>query len=83
MPSLPKVTLLAVLFAALAVGCRAQAGVEPAPVRSVVTQPDEADKFLPEPLASVLPKIKAKSRIPVLLPSDLPQPISRAKTCGD
>jgi hypothetical protein len=30
------------------------------------TEPNGADKALPEPFASVLPKIKAKSRIPVL-----------------
>ena len=34
---------------------------------------------LPEPLASVLPEVKAKSHVAVLLPSELPQPIAKAK----
>jgi hypothetical protein len=80
MLSLPKITVLAVLCAALAVGCRAQAGVEPAPTRSdVASSSTRPAKSLPEPFASVLPEIKAKSRIPVLLPSELSQPIRGAK----
>ena len=34
---------------------------------------------VPEVFASVLPRVKARSRIPVLLPSELPEPIRRAK----
>jgi hypothetical protein len=80
MLSLPKVTVLAILCAAQAIGCRAQAGVEPAPTRSdVASSPRRPAKSLPEPFASVLAEIKAKSRIPVLLPSQLSQPISGAR----
>lgn len=38
-----------------------------------------SDKSLPTALNSVLPKVKEKSRIPVLLPSELPDPIAKAK----
>jgi hypothetical protein len=34
---------------------------------------------IPEPFGSVLPEVKAKSRIPVLIPSELPQSLSNAK----
>jgi hypothetical protein len=74
------VTILAVLCAASAVCCRVQAQVEAAPTHSVVAaRPTRPAKSLPEPLTSVLQEIKAKSHIPVILPSDLPQPISGAK----
>lgn len=77
---LPKITVLALLCAASAVGRRAQAGVEPAPTRSdVASSPTRPAKSLPEPFASVLPEIKAKSRIPVLLPGEFSQPIRGAK----
>lgn len=36
-------------------------------------------RSLPAALSSVLPEVKAKSRIPVLLPSKLPDPIGKAK----
>jgi hypothetical protein len=38
-----------------------------------------SDAALPEAFNSVLPKVKAKSRVPVLLPSKLPESIKRAK----
>jgi hypothetical protein len=73
-------SIVAVLCAASAVCCCAQAQVEAAPPPSVVAaSPTRPAKSLPEPLTSVLPEIKAKSHIPVILPSDLPQPISEAK----
>ena len=73
-------TILAVLCAASSVCCCAQAQVEAAPTRSVVAASSTRPvKSLPEPLTSVLPEIKAKSHIPVILPSDLPQPIRGAK----
>jgi hypothetical protein len=73
-------TILAVLSAASAVCCRAQVQVEAAPAGSVVAaSPTRPAASLPEPLTAVLPEIKAKSRLPVILPSDLPQPISGAK----
>jgi len=73
-------TILAVPCAASAVCWRAQVQVEAAPTRSVVgARPTRPAKSLPEPLTSVLPEIKAKTHVPVILPSDLPQPISGAK----
>jgi hypothetical protein len=61
----------------LAAGCRAQARVEAASARSNIAS--SSVKSLPEQFASVLSEVKSKSRIPVLLPSELPQPISKAK----
>src|ERR1700691_4647947 len=73
-------TILAVLCAASSVCCCAQARVDAAPTRSAVAASSTRPvKSLPEPLTSVLPEIKAKSHIPVILPSDLPQPIRGAK----
>jgi hypothetical protein len=72
--------ILGVLCAASAVCCRAQAQAVAAPIRSVVAaRPTRSAKSLPEPLSSVLPEIKAKTLVPVILPSDLPQPISGAR----
>jgi hypothetical protein len=52
----------------------------PAPTRSdVASSPTRRANSLPEPFASVLPEIKAKSRIAILLPSELSQPIRGAK----
>ena len=48
----------------------------PSTSRTVDTQ--RSANSLPESLASVLPEIKSKSRVPVLLPSDLPKPIADA-----
>jgi hypothetical protein len=77
---LPKVIVLTVFCAALAIGCRGQAGVEPAPAHSdVASSPGRPSRSLPEPLASVLSEIKAKSRVPVLLPSKFSDPIRGAK----
>ncbi len=75
-----KVIALTVFYSALAIGCRGQAGVEPAPTRSdVAPSPMGSVRYLPEPLASVLPEIKAKSRVPVLLPTKFSNPIRGAK----
>jgi hypothetical protein len=41
--------------------------------------PHSAGKSIPEPFGSVLPEVKAKSRIVVLVPSELPQSLSKAK----
>jgi len=80
MLSLPTVAVLALLCAASAVGRRAQAGVQAALTRSdVASSPTRTAKSLPESFASVLPEIKAKSRILVLLPSELSQPVRGAK----
>ena len=73
-------TILALLSAASGVCCRAQVQVEAAPTGSVVAaRPTMPPKSLPKLLTSVLPEIKAKTHLPVMLPSDLPQPISGAK----
>jgi hypothetical protein len=39
----------------------------------------QTSKSLPRVFTSVLPNLKASSRIPILLPGELPQPIARAK----
>jgi hypothetical protein len=39
----------------------------------------KSDTALPEAFNSVLPKVKAKSRVPILLPSKLPESIGRAE----
>jgi hypothetical protein len=73
-------TVLAVLSAASAACCRARVQADAAPTRSVVAAtPTKPAKSLPELLTSVLPEIKAKTHVPVMLPSDLPQPVSGAK----
>jgi len=41
--------------------------------------PHSAGTSIPEPFGSVLPKVKTKSRIAVLLPSELSEPFSKAK----
>lgn len=77
MPSVVKVTVLTIVCAMFAVGCRAQARVEAAPTRSNIAS--GSAKTLPEQFAAALSEVKSKSRIPVLLPSELPQSISKAK----
>src|SRR5690348_2593735 len=37
-----------------------------------------APPALPEAFKSVLPKVKAKSHVPIMLPSELPEPIGKA-----
>jgi hypothetical protein len=41
--------------------------------------PAKPGRSLPKVFASVLPELKAKSRLPVLLPSELPDPVRNAK----
>jgi hypothetical protein len=80
MLSMRKLIVPVALFAALAVGCWAQEVVEPAQTQSdAALSPTGPGKFLPESFASVLPELKAESRIPVILPSELTQPIGGAK----
>lgn len=38
-----------------------------------------SDRSVPDVFASVLPKVKAKTHVPILLPSELPEPIRKAK----
>jgi hypothetical protein len=75
-----KHSVLAAFFAALAVGyCPAQEG-KPAPVPSTnAASQARADNSLPVVFISVLPEIKTKSHLPILLPSELPKPIRKAK----
>ena len=46
--------------------------------KSTTTSPRVQTNSLPESFASVLPEIKARSHIPVLLPGELPDPIATA-----
>jgi len=75
-----RVVALAVFLIVLAVGCLAESGGKPTSVASQeTTNRATPGRSLPAVLASVLPEIKAKSPVPVLLPSELPDPIGKAK----
>jgi hypothetical protein len=75
-----KLSVLAVFLAALAVSCCLAQEGKPAPVPSTnAANQAKSDKSLPAVFISVLPEIKTKSHLPVLLPSELPKPIRRAK----
>ena len=75
-----KLSILAVFLAALPVANSASSQVKPASVPSTnAASQSKSGKSLPEAFVSVLPEVKAKSHIPVLLPSELPKPIGRAK----
>lgn len=68
------------VFTVLAVGYCPALGRKPTPVcsRNAASQA-ESNKSLPEVFHSVLPEIKSKSHVPLLLPSKLPKPIGKAK----
>ncbi len=73
--AMPTATLAVVLIC-YAVACAAQTS---APLLSHEAASRVApDRSLPKPFVAILPKIKAKSRIPVLLPSKLPRSIKDA-----
>lgn len=75
--SLTKATVAAVFLLALGVGCRAQSADKPDLVNSAgAASQARPDRSLPESFVSVLPEVKAKSHVPVLLPSE---PIGKAK----
>jgi hypothetical protein len=68
------------VFAVLTVGYCQGPERKPAPVSSSNgASQAESDKSLPEVFHSVLPEIKSKSHVPLLLPSELPKPIGGAK----
>jgi hypothetical protein len=75
-----SVATLAGIVVCFTVGCVAQSGEKPASLATDKVASGAAwGGQLPEALAAVLPKVKAKSQIPVLLPSKLPQPVAKAK----
>lgn len=72
--------VLATMLVLPTVGCAAQSVGKPAPPALHESASGAASgASLPETLVAVLPEVKAKSQIPVLLPSELPQPIEKAK----
>lgn len=80
MLSLRRVLILAVVCAAFAVTPFAESRDKPASThQSGAASAAKPDNFLSETFASVVPEIKAKSRVPVLLPSELPTPMGNAK----
>lgn len=66
--------MMAVLLAGLLLGGKARAQTNSGDAGQPV-----AERHLPQALASVLPEVKRKSQVPVLLPSELPQPFGSAK----
>lgn len=67
---------LAFLVTIFATGCLSKSEGKTAPARVDHGTPA---KSLPMALISILPTVKAKSRVPILLPSELPDPIRKAK----
>lgn len=71
--------ILAAAFAFSTPGCIAAPEAEPFPgAPQQAASRDTSSKPLPRVLVAVLREVKAKSRIPVLLPSELPEPIVKA-----
>ena len=77
---LRKAVILAVVSTALAV-LRVESSGNAASIHSTspATSRPNSTRSLPESLAPVLREVKAKSRAPVLLPSELPEPFATAK----
>jgi hypothetical protein len=76
----PGVAIVAVFCTALAVVSHAQSSGKPAPSYSDrASSPAKPVIILPEGLVSAQAEVKAKSRIAVLLPSELPQLLVKAK----
>ncbi|HEX7362170.1 MAG TPA: hypothetical protein VF283_16900 [Bryobacteraceae bacterium] len=71
-----KIIGLTVLVTTLAASCFAKSKGKTAPPE---VSHGALAKFLPMAFAPVLREVKAKSRIPILLPRELPGPIGRAK----
>ena len=68
------------LLAFLAIGCLAEAQDKPALVASQdATTPTTSSGRIAHVFVSVLPEVKAKTRIPVLLPDKLPKAIGSPK----
>jgi hypothetical protein len=77
--STKKLSILAVFLLVLPVRMvPSQGKPTPVPPKGAVSQ-DKPSKSLPEAFISVLPEVKDKSQLPVLLPSELPETIGRAK----
>jgi len=71
-------SLVILLLCAYAVG-KEQPGQAPVPPPTNAANQTKSGRSLPAVFVSVLPDVKAKSHVPVLLPSELPEPIVRAK----
>src|SRR5664279_6217910 len=80
-PIFPRVVLLAVYCTALAVGSSGQSSDKPEPSNVAhAPRPVKPAVPLPEALASALAEVKAKTHLAVLLPSELPRPLAKAKS---
>ena len=75
-----KIRALALFVMAVALGCPVVLDSRPVPFPSIGA-PGQAKSGRPLPsiFVSVLPEVKAKSRVPVLLPTELPRPFDEAK----
>lgn len=77
---LRKVLVLAIVYAAVAVTPLAESRDKAASNhQSGAANAASSSGSLAETFGAVLPEIKAKSRVPVLLPSELPMPMGNAK----
>jgi hypothetical protein len=75
-----RATIVAVCCIASAVSSPAQSGGKPGlPHSARASSPDKPAKPVLTTLAPVLAEVKAKTRIAVLLPSELPQPLAKAR----
>src|SRR5579872_7293348 len=73
---LMKIKVIAILF--IVVVCCANSKAAPLLQEDAAAQPN-AGKSLPDSFVSVLAEVKAKTKIPVLLPTELPAPFNGAK----
>jgi hypothetical protein len=75
-----KIKALALFVMAVSLGCPVRLGSRAVPAPSMDAA-DEAksDRPLPRIFVSVLPEVKAKSRVAVLLPTELRKPLEEAK----
>jgi len=71
-----KIKVIAILF--IVVVCCANSKAAPLLQEDAAAQPN-AGKSLPDSFVSVLAEVKAKTKIPVLLPTELPAPFNGAK----
>ncbi len=75
-----RIAFVVVLGTAIAAVAHAQSGNKPAPSYSArASSPAQPATPVPKALVSALAKVKAKSRIAVLLPDELSDPIAKAK----
>src|SRR4029077_14388952 len=71
-----NIKIIAALF--IVVGCCASSKPAPLLQGDAAAQPN-AGKSLPDSFVSVLAEVKARTKIPVLLPTELPAPFNGAK----